>query len=292
MTVNSKSPTLKAWLETATNDLDTAGISSARLDAELLASHGLKRPRTWLHAHPEQSLTRSEYKRLELYLQRRCTHEPVAYIVGRKEFYGRDFAITSSVLVPRPESEAFFEMLKQLPSDLSCLDLGTGSGALAITAAFIQPSWRITAIDISSAALTIARRNARLLNTRHIVFKKQNLLDGDKHSYDVLMANLPYVPQNVCDAIDIRQEPKIALDGGPDGLAVYHDLFSQIKARNNKPRYILTESLVKQHAAMVTMARSCGYVPQRTIGLIQLFCLDDFASPVRENKHNDDDSNH
>lgn len=292
MTDSSKNQTLKEWLDAATDDLQAVGISSARLDAELLASYGVDQPRTWLHAHPEHQLTKPEYKQLKLALQRRLSHEPIAYILGRKEFYGQDFIVTPAVLVPRPESEAFFEILKQLPANLSCLDIGTGSGALAITAALLQPSWRVTGVDISRSALTVAQRNARLLNARQVVFRKQNLLAKDHEDYDVLMANLPYVPKNVCDAVDISHEPKIALDGGLDGLDIYRDFFASIKIRKSKPRYILTESLAEQHRSMATMGQSAGYSLRQTIGLVQLFCLDDFASPVGKDENNDHDSHH
>src|SRR5688572_9729211 len=119
---------LRSWLDQATNSLQTAAISSERLDAELLLSFILGKSRTWIHAHPEYEMSPSDQKNLDVLVERRCNQEPLAYIFGIKEFYGRDFAVTNAVLVPRPESEDFIELIKKLPkTELSFIDIGTGS---------------------------------------------------------------------------------------------------------------------------------------------------------------------
>lgn len=253
--------------------LRSKGINSARLDAELIASYGLGKPRTWLHAHGEQVLSTAEQDKLDDWLDRRIHDEPFAYIIGRKEFFGRVFAVSPAVLIPRPETEAFIDIIKTLPAELMCLDIGTGSGILAITVALEQPSWYVTATDISPEALAVARRNAKALSATGIVFRKQNLLLKDVADYDVVLANLPYVPKNVCAKPELAHEPLIALQAGNDGLELYENLFAQLTQKSQKPRHVVVESLLPQHHALTGQARRAGYALHHTSGLVQHFQL-------------------
>lgn len=262
---------IDAWISNSANKLSEADIESAQLDAELLVSGVIAQSRTWLHSHPEHKLTNTEQQKLDELLQRRLNHEPLAYILGFKEFYGREFAVTPDVLVPRPESEGFIDIIKTLSQDLKFIDIGTGSGCLAISIALEQPSWSGTATDISREALNVAKQNARNLKAKNLVFKVQNLLVGDDGYYDLMIANLPYVPNNLRNKSDIKHEPEIALFADHDGLALYQELFQQLRHRKHQPTHILTESLLTQHQDLEKLASNAGYRLGETRGLIQHF---------------------
>lgn len=274
MTANSKTPTLNDWLAIATTKLARAGIVSARLDAELLVSFVLSKERIWLHAHPEFLLSGAVQKKLNPLLNKRARHEPLAYILGSKEFYGRDFITTTDVLVPRPESEDFIEFIKEFDeSGLQFIDIGTGSGILAISTALEKPSWSGVATDIGKETLKVAQKNANKLKPKNLVFKVQNLLANDTEKYDLVIANLPYVPNSLRGKPDISHEPEIALFAGTDDLDLYKELFTQVADRQHKPMHILTESLLTQHMRLKNIARAAGYKLEDTKGLIQHFRL-------------------
>lgn len=274
MNDNSNNQTLKTWLANAAKHLDDEGIGSSRLDSELLASFVLKKPRTWVHSHGEHQIRNVEQQTLHTLLGRRVTEEPIAYIIGSKEFYGRDFLVNKDVLVPRPESEDLINIIKTIPvNNLRFVDIGTGSGVLAITTAFEQPTWSGIATDISPRALKVAKQNADQPGVHNLVFKQQNLLANDSADYDVVIANLPYVPKKLRGKPDIAHEPEIALFADNDGLAMYEGLFQQLAVRSQKPTHILTESLVEQHKGLTKLAQTVGYRLHETRNLIQHFIL-------------------
>lgn len=184
-----------AWLAAAAAQLRTAGIASSRLDSELLLSHVLQRPRHWLHAHGDSTLLHEQYAQAEQLLTRRLRHEPLAYLVGYKEFYGRDFVVSPAVLVPRPETEQMITLLLQLiqPTQRTIADVGTGSGILAITAQLELPQCQVDAYDISPKALAIAQHNSKQHGATSVHFIQSDLLAAAQQRYDVILANLPYV---------------------------------------------------------------------------------------------------
>jgi len=260
------------WISKSSKELSGTGLESARLDAELLVSHVLGKPHTWVHGHGEHQMSTAKQKQLDSLLKRRVHYEPLAYLVDSKEFYGRDFVVSRDVLVPRPESEDLIEIIKSTEvNDLKFIDIGTGSGILAITTALEQPTWSGIATDISPKALNVAKQNAEKLKAKNLVFKVQNLLANDAENYDLVIANLPYVPNNLRNKPDIAHEPEIALFADHDGLALYEELFQQIAARQHKPTHILTESLKTQHKDLEKLAVDAGYQLQETKGLIQHF---------------------
>ncbi len=272
MTANSKTLTLEPWLAQAADQLHESDIASVKLDGELLACFVFSKSRTWLHGHPEHELTVAEQKQLDVLLARRLQHEPIAYILGSKEFYGRDFIVNTDVLVPRPESEDFIEIINSTPGgNLTFIDIGTGSGILAVTTALEKPTWSGTATDISPGALKVAQENAQKLGAKNLVFKKQNLLANGAQNYDIVIANLPYVPNNLRKKPDIAHEPEIALFADNNGLALYQELFQQVAVRKQKPAHILTESLLDQHEDLEKMAGGAGYELVETKGLVQHF---------------------
>jgi release factor glutamine methyltransferase len=149
-----------------------------------------------LHAHPAYELTESEQKLAEDYLKRRQNHEPVAYILGSKEFYGREFVVTPDTLIPRPETEAIIDLVKELSLEkLKILDVGTGSGCIAITLKLELPESDVMAVDISEKALVVAEKNADNLHA-NLEFKQSDLLKNVDEKFDIIVANLPYVDKN------------------------------------------------------------------------------------------------
>lgn len=253
---------------------NTITLPTAQLDSEVLLAFVLGKDRSWLHAHIDDELDSKMKAKFQKLIARRITGEPVAYIVGSKEFYGRDFTVNKRVLVPRPESEALIELLKHLKSDHAIhgflhnvIDIGTGSGCLAITAKLEFEDIYVTATDTSTAALKVAIANAATYNTP-IVFKKQSLLTGDKQGYDIIMANLPYVPEHMQDP-SIMHEPYSALFSGDDGLDHYRELFKQLADKHI--RFVLAESLESQHAEVKKLAAGASYELIKTDGLVQAF---------------------
>lgn len=251
------------------------------LDAEVLLGYVLQKDRSWLHAHVDDVLTNEQAESFSNLTLRRSQSEPLAYIIGKQEFYGRMFAVNKHVLVPRPETEAFLELLQSLLETEkvhTLLDIGTGSGNLAITAKLEFPSLFVTATDISSSALKVAATNCLALKAA-VKLKKQSLLTGDKEGYDVIVANLPYVPTTMKN-ISIAREPSEALFSGPDGLDHYRELFAQLAPKHI--RFVMTEALLNQHAELTKVAGSAGYKQHATNGLVQLFYKTTDASSLTE----------
>jgi len=237
---------------------------SARLDALRLLEPVVARDAAWIFAHGERRLDPAEVTRFESALERRATGEPVAYITGRAGFFGRTFAVTRDALVPRPESELLVELaLTRLRATTGAqpaiLDVGTGSGALAVTLALEAPAARVVAVDVSAAALALAERNARALGAApRIEFVASDLLGGLARDarFDAIVANLPYVPTGaLAPAPDPTSfEPRLALDGGPDGLALYRRLIAEVGERLAPDASLIMEAAPPTAAALAALA--------------------------------------
>jgi release factor glutamine methyltransferase len=195
---------------------------SPQLDAEILLSCAIEKPRAFLFSRPEYLLSTRQKKQAGVFLQQRISGIPIAYILGKKEFYGRDFFVDTHVLIPRPETELLAEKaISLLSSGGTLIDVGTGSGCIAITVALNSSPDCIFALDISRKALGVAKKNAQCYCVPHITFLESDLLQNlpEKHDFSspvVLTANLPYVPQNDRH-ISIRYEPEMALFSGGMG---------------------------------------------------------------------------
>jgi release factor glutamine methyltransferase len=268
--------TISIWLSYAKDKLETAGIATARLDTQLLLADQLGRDRSWLLAHLDTNITEETKLKLDMQLDERSRHVPLAYIRGKTEFYGREFLVDKRVLEPRPESETMIDVLKGLPvanKPMTIIDVGTGSGALAITAKLELPKAKVTAIDNDPGCLEVARANADKHEVT-IEFAQGNLLvpvanlEGD---LVVTLANLPYVPDNHEVNLAAMQEPRQAIFGGPDGLDLYKELFKQAMAMSTRPKYILTESLPPQHKQLQFIAARFGYLQTHEDDFIQVF---------------------
>ena len=237
-----------------------AGVTHAEAaaDAEVLARHALGWDRaTWLARRRDPAPADFETRYAPL-AARRERREPVSIITGRREFWGLTFAVGPAVLTPRPESESIIETAIELLGDrreapLAIADVGTGSGCLAVTLAHLFPLAVVTAVDVSSAALAVARRNAAVHGVAHrIVWVEAPLADwlagstpdGDCGRTDLLVANLPYIPRDeiISLAPEVRlHEPRIALDGGPDGLDPLRELLHAAPAKLNPDARVLVE---------------------------------------------------
>lgn len=262
-----------SWLKKATDKLTKASISSAQLDCLLLLEDLTGHDRGWLLAHPEHRLTDQEVESLIGPVKRRSDHEPLAYIRGLSEFYGHEFKVTADTLQPRPETETMLENFKNLdlPADTTVADIGTGSGAIAVSVKLSRPDSTVYATEINRSALSVAQQNAKNLGAE-VEFYEGNLLEPIKDKkIDTILANLPYVPDGHTINQAAMQEPKIAIFGGPDGLKLYREMFAQIKNLPSYPKYVLTESLPFQHEALAGIAAIRNYKLIKTDDFIQLF---------------------
>lgn len=270
--------TVSSWLEAAQKQLEAAGIDTARLDALVILCDELGKDKSWIFAYPEHILQGSEIEVLNKKIAQRARHTPLAYVRGHTEFYGREFAVTRRVLVPRPESEAMIELLKQAvgrsESGVVICDIGTGSGCLAITAKLELPETDVYASDVDPLCLQTARANATNLHA-DITFLQGDLLQpyALQQTADalLLLANLPYVPTNYPINQAAAHEPKLALFSGKDGLDEYKQLFAQADTLAQKPLYIITESFLPQHTTLTEIASQAGYKLVAEQNLAQMF---------------------
>ena len=263
---------LRVWIRDAAEQLAATGITTAKLDAEIILAHTLRKSRTWIHAHDDEALSATQLQILDARLALRLDRTPIAYIIGHKEFYSRMFHVTPSVLIPRPESEAIIELLKtHLPHNAARLiDIGTGSGCLGITAKLELPKLDVTLSDISRHALTLAERNAAYLNAE-ITTVKADLLAGINGRYDVVIANLPYVDTTWERSPETNHEPALALFAERHGLALIERLIEQLPAACAPSALVLLEADPEQHPAMITLLTKKGYTHTATDGYILAF---------------------
>lgn len=204
----------------------------ARTDAELLLTHALGQPRSYLYAHAEEVLPPPLFDRFEQLLERRLGGIPVAYLLGSREFYGLTLRVNPAVLIPRPETELLVDAaLERIPRDAAwtIADLGSGSGAIALAIAHNRPCCQLIASDVSTAALGVAKANARQLGLDNIRFINSHWLDGINNKLHMVLSNPPYVA--ACDPhllnADLRHEPLNALTPGSDGLSALATIIHQ-----------------------------------------------------------------
>ncbi len=276
-TARTQTWTIRKLLTWVSDDLAARGMGTPRLDAELLLGRALGCDRLALYTDLERPLEPPELARARELVARRRRHEPVAYILGEREFYGRAFEVTRDVLIPRPETETLVERaLSSVESERPChiLDLGTGSGAIAVSLLAECPSARADATDISSRALSVAARNAR----RHRVSDRIVLHEGDLFEalgkacgnspkrrmcpdYDIIACNPPYIAAHEWEGLspDItRHEPKVALVGGEDGLFFLGRVCAVASHWLRPGGTLLLEVGQGQGRRVVDMLRACG----------------------------------
>lgn len=229
------------------------------LDAQLLLAHALDAERVHLLAHGDESPSCEQLRTFEALMKRRAAGEPIAYITGKKWFYDLELLVTPCVLIPRPETELLLEEALRLMAgtpEATIADIGTGSGALAVTFKRHVPNSRVYASDVCAAALDVARENAQLHGAQ-IEFLRGDLISPLREGnirVDLLMANLPYIASDKLAALQVsRFEPRPALDGGPDGLKYFRRLLPQIPQVCGDGAWVLLEIGADQGAALSTL---------------------------------------
>ncbi len=269
------SQTIKEALQRASFCLQEAGIEHPRKEAEYLLAKILKTDRLQLFLRQDQQLSPELEESFREALNRRCRHEPAAYIAGEKYFYGCRFKVTRDVLIPRPETELIVDCAltwadrfaeNQLKS-LSCADLGTGSGALIVTLALLLPGSQLWAVDLSNAALRIARLNA----VEHGVLDRINFLQGSffdafdhfrhKPKFNLIVSNPPYLDWSELEKLPRgvkHYEPLTALDGGFDGLQGYRLILERLKEFASSPALLLMEIGAGQKEAVEDLCSESG----------------------------------
>jgi release factor glutamine methyltransferase len=260
------------WLKCATKKLLAAGIDSAQLDSLILLCFCRNLTKLEILSSPNQIVPRDDLYRADKFLAKRLLNYPVAYITKQVEFYGRTFYVDSRVLIPRPESESFINLLKS--TDISGLryltDVGCGSGILGITAKLEFPNLNVELLDKSTSALKVANINKNNLLCKADI-KLSNVLSESSHNFDIILANLPYVPIDMNINEPAKFEPKMAIFAPTNGLYFYELLVDQISGINKRPKYILIECLENQIELVTKLLNKISYKLERSDGLVHQF---------------------
>jgi len=264
------------WLKQAAQRLADAGVPDAEVDAQLLLAGeaGQDRLMAVLTA-PQKTLTQEEEASLEDKLRRREAREPLQYILGEAWFYGRPFQVDSRVLIPRGDTEILCEeAVKRLKAGMRALDIGTGSGALAVTMALESPDCQVFAADISSDALEVARKNAEALGAQVRFFESDLYAALPAGEFDVIVSNPPYIPSGDLPALqkEVGKEPVLALDGGKDGLDIYRRIIQGLPGRLKAGGSLLLEAGDGEAEILCKWCRE---------EFLEVVCLDDWSGLPR-----------
>ncbi|OIR16779.1 release factor glutamine methyltransferase [mine drainage metagenome] len=242
------------------------GAATARIEVQSLLQQVLAAPRSHLLAHPEQVLTAAQQAAYDGLLQRRLRGEPVAYILGEREFFGLNLKVTPATLIPRPDTELLVELaLQRIPAHgrFRALDLGTGSGAIALSIAHARPEAQVTAVDASAAALAVARENALRLGIRNVDMVRSDwfaALEGRR--YGLIVSNPPYVAAGDEHLVqgDLRFEPASALVSGADGLDDIRRIVDRAGRFLEDSSWLLLEHGYDQAGAVRVLLEQCGFI--------------------------------
>ncbi|MGH7157702.1 MAG: N5-glutamine methyltransferase family protein [Candidatus Saccharimonadales bacterium] len=264
--------TVGVFLTNAAAALRKADVSTGRLDCLVLLEDAFGADRANLLAHLDKTIPQQTEVELNTKIAQRIRHVPLAYIRGKAMFYGREFTITGDVLVPRPESESMIDLLKALPlpAQPAIADIGTGSGCLGITTNLEVPASRVWLCDIDQKALKLAMQNSKNHGVNPQIVHA-DLLHNISAPFDVLLANLPYVPLDFPINRAAEYEPKLAIFAGANGLDVYRRFWNQVSQLKHRPNFVITESLNEQHAHLSDLAANAGYALRASDGLAQCF---------------------
>lgn len=272
----SESWTLQKILQWCSGYFADKGIESARLDAELLLGHVLNLPRLQLYVQYDRPLTPAELTAFKALVKRRARFEPTAYIVGKKEFWSREFIVTPAVLIPRPDTEVLVEEVLKKTKDhtgiLNAFEVGLGSGCIAVTLLAEKPDLNVTAVEISEDAIAVARENV----TRHGVSERLTIVHGDflggefrdEARYDFIVSNPPYVAEREFQTLPESvkgHEPRQALVAEKEGLAFYEKLANFVETNLNPGGFITVEIGDTQGMAVADLFRRSGLTDVRVI---------------------------
>jgi len=244
---------------------------SAKLDVEILLCVVLDKARSYLLTWPEQKLNDEQLLEFTLLLSRRVQGEPIAYITGVKEFWSLSFAVSEATLIPRPDTETLVELVLDLYSDdkcMTCLDLGTGTGAIALALASEKSAWKIDATDFSLEAVNLAKHNARSLNLAHVNIYQSNWFEeiSNKTKFDIIVSNPPYIDINDVNLSqgDVRFEPKSALVASEQGLADIKHIAVKALYYLNSEGKLFFEHGFEQGRAVREILTNLGYQNAQT----------------------------
>lgn len=258
---------IKAALSLAITQFQTQNFESetAKLEAQLLLQHVLNVNRAWLIAHENDALEANIHAEFEALLKRRLNGEPIAYILGYREFYGLKLQVTADTLIPRPDTETLVDAaLAKIPQNQPCktLDLGTGTGAIALAIAHNRPEAFVTGTDASEKALNVAKENAQNLDIKNINFCHSNWFEAlQNQRFDVIVSNPPYIEQNDVHLSqgDLRYEPISALVSGQDGLDDIRKIIDSAPHHLNPHGYLLLEHGYNQAESVAMLLRNAGF---------------------------------
>jgi release factor glutamine methyltransferase len=242
--------------------VDAKALGLVLLEARGLIGYAAGRSKEWLIAHESDVLSHDAIAPSRELLQRRARGEPYAYLIGRQEFFGREFVVSPAVLIPRPDTELLIEQVLALyphNEPLNVIDLGTGSGCIAITLALERSSWQVLATDISAEAISIAKNNALLLGANNVQFIDSSWWQNiPEQGFDIIVSNPPYIEKNDIHLSqgDLRFEPRIALTDDADGLIAYREILSGVAKHTTTDGTIFLEHGYDQAHAIEELATS------------------------------------
>jgi len=262
--VTSIAQNLRAVINTLPGD-------SSRVDAELLLAHALGKPRVWLYAHADEALPAAAAKQFALLIKRRLKGEPIAYLLGFRDFWKMQLEVTADTLIPRPETELLVQLaITWLPQDrpVRVLDLGAGSGAIALAIASERPQVQMTACDSNAAALAVAQHNGQRLGLSQCIWLRSDWYSElQDQRFDLIVSNPPYIAENDphLGEGDLRFEPRAALASGRDGLDAIRVIVGQAQQHLLPGGRLLIEHGFEQGIAVRELFQAAGLADIRTV---------------------------
>jgi len=242
---------------------------SAKLDAQILICHAIGKPRSYCLTWPEYELSDDETAKLKAMVKRRLTHEPIAYIIGSKEFWSLELEVEPSTLIPRPDTEVLVELILQLKQDtrIEALDLGTGTGAIALALASENPKWSVTAVDYSQDAVSLASRNRDKFQLTNVRVKQSDWFKNIDAKYDVIVSNPPYIDEHDphLSQGDVQFEPSSALIASNNGFADIEHIINLGRGYLTSQGLMAFEHGYEQGEGVRQLFEQFGYINATTV---------------------------